>query len=94
MEVTTIKRNGVFIIFPTRKNAPIKESSPTSITIHPTLPSHIKPKVRRPELQRHSGIRKKSQGKGDRCWHCGESVWRSDVNYCWDCYKYEYFESK
>lgn len=93
MGVTTIKRNGVFIIFPTRENAPIKEKTPAS-TIHPTLPPHKKQKVRKPELRRHSVIRKKTQAKGNRCWRCGEPVWRSDVNYCWDCYKYENFESR
>ena len=31
---------------------------------------------------------------GKLCMRCGESCWRSDVNYCWDCYKYEKFESK
>lgn len=95
MGVTTIKRNGVFIIFPTRESAPIKEKTPAS-TIHPALPPHIKQKVKgsQSELHMHSVIRKKTQAKGNRCWHCGEPVWRSDVNYCWDCYKYEYFESK
>lgn len=31
---------------------------------------------------------------GKRCMRCGEVCWRSDVNYCWDCYKYEKFESR
>ncbi len=93
MGVTTIKRNGVFIIFPTRENAPIKESKPAPV-IHPVLPSQVKQRVRRSEHHRHSVIRKMPQIKGKRCWRCGEPVWRSDVNYCWDCYKYENFESK
>lgn len=28
------------------------------------------------------------------CMSCGCPCWRSDVSYCWDCYKYQYFESK
>lgn len=28
------------------------------------------------------------------CMSCGCPCWRSDVRYCWDCYKYQYFESK
>ena len=31
---------------------------------------------------------------GKLCMRCGASCWRSDVNYCWDCYKYEKFESR
>lgn len=90
---TTIKRNGVFIIFPTRENAPIREKAPTP-AIRPVVPPQIKQRVRRPEHHRHSVIRKNPQIKGKKCLRCGEPVWRSDVNYCWDCYKYENFESK
>ena len=31
---------------------------------------------------------------GKRCWRCGDPVWRSDLIYCWECYKYEKYESK
>lgn len=31
---------------------------------------------------------------GKHCMRCGASCWRSDVNYYWDCYKYEKFESR
>lgn len=89
---TTIKRNGVFIIFPTKENAPIKEKIP-SPSIHPVLKPQVKQRVMRPEQHRHI-IRKTPQGNVKKCWRCGDLVWRSDVNYCWDCYKYENFESK
>lgn len=93
MEVTTIRRNGVFIIFPTKENAPIKENKPTPV-INPALPLPIRQKIQKPEHHRHSVIHKTPQIKGNSCWHCGEPVWRNDVNYCWECYKYENFESK
>ena len=28
------------------------------------------------------------------CWSCGRECWRDDVHYCWDCYKYQMFESR
>lgn len=28
------------------------------------------------------------------CMSCGCPCWRSDVRYCWDCYKYQMYESK
>ncbi|WP_155828065.1 hypothetical protein [Butyrivibrio sp. VCB2006] len=31
---------------------------------------------------------------GNRCMSCGGRCWRSDVWYCWECYKYQYYESK
>lgn len=36
----------------------------------------------------------KQQSAKKRCISCGWPCWRSDVSYCWDCYKYQYFESK
>ena len=42
--------------------------------------------------QRPKSVIKINTGK--RCMRCGEACWRSDVNYCWDCYKYEKFESR
>ena len=92
MSVTTIKRNGVFIIFPTKENAPIKEKIPAP-AVHPVLKPQVKQRARRPEQHRPI-IRKTPQVNGKKCWRCGDPVWRSDVNYCWDCYKYENFESK
>ena len=32
--------------------------------------------------------------KSEKCWRCNAPVWRDDVNYCWECYKYEMFESR
>ena len=93
MSVTTIKRNGVFIIFPTRENVSIKRNKPIPDT-HPVYPSRIKQRDRRPEYHRNSANCKSLQVIGKRCWHCSAPVWRNDVNYCWDCYKYENYESK
>ncbi|WP_155834105.1 hypothetical protein [Butyrivibrio sp. VCD2006] len=44
-------------------------------------------------------VRKKSnvngrRSAGDRCMSCGAPCWRCDVWYCWECYKYQYYESK
>lgn len=29
-----------------------------------------------------------------KCRKCECDCWRSDVSYCWDCYKYEMYESR
>ena len=41
-------------------------------------------------------VAKKTANSSDKktCWKCGCPCWRNDVEYCWDCYKYEYYESK
>ena len=90
MEMMTIKRNGIYIIFPARVDAPIKEHKILEIkrNIQPVIPLK-KNKIRQ---QPKKPIEKHVVGK--KCIHCGDPVWRSDVNYCWDCYKYERFESK
>lgn len=89
METMTIKRNGVYIVFPARVNGPFKEekTSTRKKTVKPVIPMRKK-KNKQPlqHIEKHS-VKKK-------CIHCGDPVWRSDVNYCWDCYKYERFESK
>lgn len=87
METMTIKRNGVYIIFPARENAPIKKDNNVKKRAHvnPIVPS--RKKQVRPYIKPAKNI-------GKKCIHCGDSVWRSDVSYCWDCYKYEHFESK
>lgn len=40
------------------------------------------------------GEHKKEECSKKKCMKCGDSCWRSDVSYCWDCYKYERFESR
>lgn len=40
----------------------------------------------------YKGVRKSESGR--KCIKCGCDCWRSDVNYCWDCYKYEMYESR
>ena len=36
----------------------------------------------------------KKGNSAPKCRSCGCPCWRSDVLYCWDCYKYQYFESR
>lgn len=105
MEMVTVKRNGVFISFPqlitknqeTRDNiiagtlvmAPAKEKKPSQIV----KPSKARTTVNTGyDQQKVRSIIKIRTGR--KCMRCGEECWRSDVNYCWDCYKYENFESK
>lgn len=89
METMTIKRNGIYIIFPARVNAPIKErkSPERKKNIQPVMPMHKKRNNQPKRYVEKTHCREK-------CMHCGDPVWRSDVNYCWECYKYERFESK
>ena len=60
MEVTTIKRNGVFITFPTKENAPIKNNIPTSV-IQPNRPPQRKQIIRRPDHLRRNVTQKRPQ---------------------------------
>ncbi len=29
-----------------------------------------------------------------KCMMCNAACWRSDVYYCWECYKYQMYESR
>lgn len=89
MDTMTIKRNGIYIIFPARVDAPIKErkTSERKTNVHPVIPMQ---KKRNNQPKRYT----EKRVLGKTCMHCGDPVWRSDVNYCWDCYKYERFESR
>lgn len=96
MKTTTVKRNGVFIIFPTSDHSPIKGEQ-TECTVQPIkYASRVKGNNNKRMNPGHTPIRAVSPHPytGKKCWRCGEPVWRSDVNYCWDCYKYENFESR
>lgn len=89
METMTIKRNGIYIIFPARVDAPIKErKSPERKKNTQSVMLMQKKRNNQPKCYVDKHI------VGKKCMHCGDPVWRSDVNYCWDCYKYERFESK
>lgn len=28
------------------------------------------------------------------CWHCNKKEWKPGAHYCWECYKYQNFESR
>lgn len=79
MNTTTFVRNGIIITMPMKR----KPQEP------------IQKKVIEKSVVRHvmySKIRVVEKRK--KCMRCGADSWRSDVQYCWDCYKYEKFESR
>lgn len=82
-ETKTFKRNGVYIILPATKQEVDKNNSKS--IMKPYQEQILIVKMARP-------IQAKFTKKG--CIRCGCDCWRSDVNYCWDCYKYEKFESR
>ena len=106
MDMVTVKRNGVFISFPEFecKNGDVRDdiisgarvsrsmrTSKRSVPNKQKKVAYINVNVGRVP-QRPKNVIKINTGK--RCMRCGEACWRSDVNYCWDCYKYEKFESR
>lgn len=40
----------------------------------------------------YKNARKSESGR--TCIKCGCSCWRNDVDYCWECYKYEMYEAR
>lgn len=106
MDMVTVKRNGVFISFPEfeRKTGEVRDDvisgSRVSVGISPSkrrTVAHINVNVETMSQRQKSVMKSIIERKvniGKYCMRCGASCWRSDVNYCWDCYKYERFESK
>ncbi|SCY77373.1 hypothetical protein SAMN02910292_02871 [Lachnospiraceae bacterium XBB2008] len=45
-------------------------------------------KIQKPDVVREA------KKKIRTCLHCNDPCWRADVNYCWECYKYQKFESR
>ena len=92
MGMVTVKRNGVFISFPEfeRKNGDVRDDVISGARKKKTVAYFNVNAGCIP--QKPKSVIKVNTGK--RCMRCGEACWRSDVNYCWDCYKYEKFESR
>ena len=102
METMTVKRNGVFIVFPKMENAPIKgdafgERRPNVNAVEVSkrkkqlrsVVTSIKQIVRKKKETR----RTKASVKCKKCIWCNEPVFYGSP-YCWEHYKYEHFESK
>lgn len=107
MGMVTVKRNGVFISFPEfeRKNGDVRDDVISGARVNKSINSSKRRNVPSKKKtvayfnvnagcipQKPKSVIKVNTGK--RCMRCGEACWRSDVNYCWDCYKYEKFESR
>ena len=86
----TIKRNGVIIIYPDQVSNEEKMKSHVEVVLPKIV---IKPKTNSKDKKQNKKI-KPTGCSIRRCIHCGEAVWRSNVSYCWECYKYENYESR
>ena len=91
--MVTVKRNGVYIVFPSKSKPPIKGG------VFPVNTSITPKKLRTDTEQKSMGwncfpakssIRKVRK----RCMRCGDLNCFYGSSYCWDCYKYEHYESK
>ncbi len=80
----TIKRNGVYIILPEVKLCTNNDILEQKKIDNNKVRQSIAIKSRQVVAERKIGC----------CIRCGDACWRSDVNYCWDCYKYEHYESR
>ena len=99
METITVKRNGVYIVFPKKEKAPIageivetnRQKLPEiKITVKPSIP----PYINRLDRKRAGFCKRQATVLHEKqCVKCGEKVYHNS-SYCWDCYKYEYFESR
>lgn len=104
MEMVTVKRNGIFISFPKlqTRNEETRDDVIAGTLVITTARGKKAAQAIKPNMARkvNTGyIQQKARSIvkikiGKRCIRCGEECWRSDVSYCWDCYKYENFESK
>ena len=92
MGFTTVKRNGILIVFPSKEHSPIK-IKPVTVT-KPNASNKDRQIATRSANCRPCKKKKTAEQTGKRCWRCGDPVWRSDLIYCWECYKYEKYESK
>ena len=103
--MVTVKRNGVFISFPQliTKNQETRDNVIAGTLVITPAKEKIEPQKVKPNKARitvNTGyVQQKARSiikfkTGRKCMRCGEACWRTDVNYCWDCYKYENFESK
>ncbi len=80
METVSFVRNGVRITMPVVKK--------TAASVQQ------KRAIKQSALRNERRSRVKIVPVNRRCMHCGEEIWRSDVYYCWECYKYEKYESR
>ena len=105
METFKVKINGVYISFPsfTMADGNVKDDVITGTRIVKPVYRDYRKKsqlrcINRVKLKSKITTLKKDSivntGIKKKCMSCGCPCWRSDVSYCWDCYKYQYFESK
>ena len=109
MDMITVKRNGIFISFPKFecKNGDVRDNvisgAQVNNAIGPSKRRNVSSKKKPVAYvgvdmgctpRRTKSVIEMKVNTRKRCMKCGELCWRSDVNYCWDCYKYEMFESR
>lgn len=100
MNTTTVKRNGVYIIFPTRNDAPIKgeaivpvkDRTEFKVEVKKDIPVRIN-KPKKKVIENRCCNKPIKVGARKKCIRCGDSVFNNSM-YCWDCYKYEHYESR
>lgn len=107
MDMVIVKRNGVFINFPKFEceNGDVRDDVISGVRVNKSNNSRKRRNVASKEKEiayfkvnvgymNPRDKRKIKVNTKKHCRRCGEECWRSDVNYCWDCYKYEKFESR
>ena len=85
------------VIFGSRVSKVISPSKRRNVSVKKRTVAHINVNAGI-MLQKQKSVMKSvieiKLNTGKHCMRCGALCWRSDVNYCWDCYKYEKFESR
>lgn len=102
MEMMTVKRNGIFISFPAMEHNPIKgEVVIADVKVNTPVKKQPKRQVRKPVVRQQINVGyvkmqqpKRVEAKGPKCSRCGDVVVYMRSPYCWECYKYEHYESR
>ena len=97
--MVTVKRNSVYIVFPEKAKSPIKGEV---IENEVKRVSETPKQLNKSQIVKRgiSTVRRCVRGKssivkvGKRCMRCGDFNCFYGSSYCWDCYKYEHYESK
>lgn len=91
--MVTVKRNGVYIVFPQKSKAPIKGEMIEGVSFG--MKKAKRPAVALKNMEwNYSMVRASVIKSRKRCMRCGDLDCFYGSAYCWECYKYEHYESK
>ena len=104
VKMVTVKRNGIYISYPSfiMEDGKVKEDLIAGRHVEQSNLHEYRKRKQVRDCDRVKQINKVktpsnnivNTGVKKKCLSCGSPCWRSDVSYCWDCYKYQFYESR